>query len=314
MPIGVSGNVSLPMHTYLISGLNVSSEVELPGAVSEPLRVGVADVSIRRASVPTALLGATASGPSWEMAGESFLLRIPGVGRFQITAGRDIAAEIEPGVSDHDAAVFVLGSAIGVVLHQRGALVLHGSAVAKNGCSVAICGASGAGKSTLAAALCREGCTFVTDDICVIGLDGSGRPMVLPDGRKLKLWNESIDRLDLGERRGQAVRAPFEKYYISPTDIGAQPSRLFAIYVLREADPSLKVQILNLALPDAMRVLDYETYRPEFRAEIGQKPEMLAQGAAVLGHVKVFLLIRPRGFGHFSGMLQTLQAHWASLD
>ena len=75
--------------------------------------------------------GATASGPTWEMAGEIFLLRVPRLARFRITAGRDIDVETEPGVSDHEVAGFVLGTAFGILLHQRGALVLHGAAVAK---------------------------------------------------------------------------------------------------------------------------------------------------------------------------------------
>ena len=118
-----------------------------------------------------------------------------------------------PGISDHEVAGFVLGSAFGILLHQRGALVLHGAAVAKDSCAIAICGASGAGKSTLAAALCHRSCTLVTDDICVVGEDVNQRPMVFPDGRQLKLWKESIDWLDLAEFRGKAVREPFEKYY-----------------------------------------------------------------------------------------------------
>ena len=302
------------MHSYLISGLHVCSELELPGAIPEAFQAAAADVSIRRGPVPMALDGATARGPTWEMAAEIFLLRVPRLARFRITAGRDIAVEIEPGVSDHDAAGFVLGTAFGILLHQRGALALHGAAVAKDGRAVAICGASGVGKSTLAAALCRGGCAFVTDDICVVGLDASGRPLVLPDGRQLKLWKESIDRLDLAELRGEAVRESFEKYYINPPDARAPPTPLSAVYVLREARPPLKRGIESLALPDAMRTLDYEAYRPGLRVKIGQKPEMLVRAAAVLGHAKMFLLIRPLGFEQLAETVAELRAHWDSLD
>jgi hypothetical protein len=302
------------MHSYTISGLHVSSEFELPGAIPEATQASAADVSIRRGPVPVALDGATASGPDWEMAGEIFLLRVPRLARIRITAGRDIAVENEPGVPDHDAAGFVLGTAFGILLHQRGALVLHGAAVAKDSRAVAICGASGAGKSTLAAALCRSGCALVTDDICVVGLDANGRPLVLPDGRQLKLWKESIDRLNLEQLRGEAVRKPFEKYYIDPSDARAQPSPLSAIYVLRDLRPPLKAGIERMSLPDAMRALEYEAYRPQLRAKIGQKPEMLASAAATLGHAKVFRLVRPRGFEHLQETLAALHVHWDSLS
>ncbi|MGH6835911.1 MAG: HPr kinase/phosphorylase [Methylocella sp.] len=302
------------MPRYLISGLHVASELELPGAIPEPSQAAATDVSIRRGPVPMALDGATASGPAWEMTGEAFLLRVPRLARYLITAGRDVAVETEPGATDRDAAGFVLGAAFGILLYQRGALVVHGAAVAKDGRAVAICGASGAGKSTLAAALCQGGCAFVADDICVIDLDASQHPRVLPDGRQLKLWTESINLLDLAQRRGEAVRESFEKYYIDPFDARAQPSPLAAIYVLREAQPRRKAGIERLALPDAMRTLDYEAYRPGLRAKIGQQPEMFAHAAATLGHAKMFLLFAPRGFEHLQETVTELRAHWDSLD
>jgi hypothetical protein len=302
------------MPSYLISGLHVSSELELPGAIPEPSQATATDISIRCGPVPTALDGATAIGPTWEMTEETFLLRVPRLARFQITAGRDVAVETEPGVTDRDAAGFVLGAAFCILLYQRGALVIHGAAVAKDGRAVAICGASGAGKSTLAAALCRGGCAFVADDISVVDLDASRQPMVLPDGRQLKLWKESINWLDLTQLRGEAVRESFEKYYIDPFDAHAQPSPLSAIYVLREAQPRLKAGIERLALPDAMRTLDYEAYRPGLRAKIGHKPETFARAAAMLGHTKMFLLIAPRGFEYLQETITELRAHWDSLD
>jgi len=241
------------------------------------------------------------------------LLRVPRLARLLITAGREIAVELEPGAEERDATGFILGTAFGVLLHQRGDLVLHGAAVAKDGRAIAICGASGAGKSTLAAALCRDGCSFATDDICVIGLDEQQRPMVLPDGRQLKLWKQSIDQLDLAARRGDPVRQTFEKYFVKPFDTPAVPPRLSAIYVLREARPPRSQGIVSLALPDAMRTLEYEAYRPGLRAKMGQKPEMLALAAATFGHARVFLLIRPRGFEHIAGTVASLRAHWDAL-
>jgi hypothetical protein len=302
------------MYSYLISGLYVSSELELPGAILEEAHGSPIDVSIHRSALPMSLDGATTRGPTWEVAGEKFLFNVPRLARFVITAGCDIAVEIEPGVTERDVAAFVLGTAFGVLLHQRGALVLHGAAVAKAGRAIAICGSSGAGKSTLAAALCGAGCSFVADDICVVGLNAERRPIVLPDGKQLKLWRNSIDRLDLADRKGAAVRESFEKYYIEPTSHRRQPSQLSAIYVLREARPLLSTGINVLGSSDAMRMLEYEAYRPGLRSKMGQKPEMFANMAAVLGHAKVYLLGRPWGFEHLQKTVVGLRAHWESLE
>ena len=302
------------MHDYRICGLTVASELELPGAVyAFPSPVG-AQVFIRRDTVPASIDGATASGPTWEMDSDTFLLRVPRLARFLIRSGRDIAVEVEAGAIEQDVTGFVLGSVFGILLHQRGALVLHGSAVARNGRAIAICGHSGAGKSTLAAALCREGFSFVTDDLCVVGLDDDRQPVVLPDGRRLKLWKQSIDNLDLSARREEAVRESFEKYYIQPFDTPDSPPRLSAVYILGEDRPPLKAGIEGLALPDAMRALDYEAYRPGLREKMGQKPEMLAHAAAILGHARIFRFVRPLGFDHMSQVLSDLRSHWDCLD
>jgi hypothetical protein len=310
MALGANGRSA---NQYHISGLTVVSEMVLAGAIAHTDAISNPDVAIRHAPVPVRLDEATASGPTWEMQGRTFLLRVPHLARFLITAGREIVVELEPSVTERDASGFVLGTAFGILLHQRGALVLHGSAVAKNGRAIAICGHSGAGKSTLAAALCGDGCEFVTDDICVVSLDGERRPVVLPDGRQLKLWRESIDRLDLAARQGDAVRETFAKYFIEPQMSVAAPPHLSAIYVLREYRPPLKEGIEPLALPDAIRALDYQAYRPGLRDKIGQKPEMLAQAAAMLRHTKVFLLIHPRGFEHMARTVASVREHWNAL-
>jgi hypothetical protein len=301
------------MNYYLICGLRVCSEIVLPGAIPEPA-ADATDVTIQRGTVPETLANASATGSTWQMRDKLFLLRVPRLARFQIIAGREITLELERGATERDASGFVLGTAFGILLHQRGALVLHGAAVAWQDRALLICGASGAGKSTLAAALCSEGYSFVADDICVIDLSADRRPMALPDGRRLKLWSASIDRLDLAGRRGEAVRDSFEKYYIEPATIRAKPTALSAIYVLQEARLPCQEGIEKAALPDAMRMLEQEAYRPAIRARLGVKPELLARSAALFGHAAAFRLTRPRGFDHLPHTLAMLRAHGDTLS
>lgn len=302
------------MAFYRICGLPVVSELSLPGAIATSPPPVPAEISIRHGLVPMALSSPSATGATWEMTSEAFLLRIPRVARFLISFGRNIAVELEPGAKERDAAAFLLGTVFGVLLHQRGALVLHGAAVAKDGRAIAICGVSGAGKSTLAAALCGAGFTFAADDLCVIGLDSSRHPVVLPDGRQLKLWTESIDGLDLAARRGEAIRDSLEKYFISPEETTSEPPRLSAIYILRDARPSHREGIERLALPDAMRTLEREVYRPNLRAKMGKITDDFAQAAQVYNHVKVYLLVRARGFERIPQTVEALNAHWNALD
>src|SRR6185437_3943228 len=121
------------------------------------------DVTICRGLVPQALENSTALGPTWQIAGNRFLLTIPDIARFLLTDGREIAFEPEPGAYDADIPIFLLGTVFGILLHQREEIVLHASAVRVNGRAILFCGASGAGKSTLAAVLAQRGLPLITD-------------------------------------------------------------------------------------------------------------------------------------------------------
>ena len=300
---------------YRICGLTVGSELDLTGAIHNHSLSEAVDVAIRRGRVPARLAGATDAGPDWQLTGnDRFLFGVAGLARFLVTGGRQITVEIETGARESDVSGFVLGTAFGILLHQRGSLVLHGSAVACNARAIAICGESGAGKSTLAAALCRDGCSFVTDDLCAITRDKNGQPVVLPDGRKLKLWKDTIDKFDLLARRGDQVRQPFEKYYIEPFDETIEPPTLSAIFVLRNAQSTSEAGIERLALPDAMRILECEMYRPGIRAKMGLKAELIMHAAATLTHAKVFLLRRPRGFEHLDETAGWMRACWGNWE
>jgi hypothetical protein len=92
-----------------------------------------------------------------------------------------------PHVDEHVLRLYLLGPALGVLLQQRGLLVLHASAVAIGERVVAFVGESGWGKSTTAAALERRGHTVVADDVCALHLRGSEDPLVFPAIPRLKL-------------------------------------------------------------------------------------------------------------------------------
>jgi hypothetical protein len=300
-------------YAYRICGLRVASEIDLPGAIPLAHDDAHPEVTIRLARVPEGLEEVTESGPNWQMAGDSLVLHVPRLARYLIKGGRSIEVELAPGATARDASAFMLGTALGILLHQRGALVLHGAAVARAGSAIAICGRSGAGKSTLAAALCHAGFEFVTDDLCAVGLDAAGKPVVEPDGRRLKLWRDSMEKLELVASQGAAVREGFEKYFFAPPAVAAAAPRLAAIYVLRESRPPRVDGIAPLTTPDAMRILDVEAYRPGLRAKLGSKPAILAQGAALLRHAEVFRLVCPRSFEDLDATVARLSRHWEQL-
>jgi hypothetical protein len=221
----VRGNL---LHSYCIAGLTVRSEIALPGLIAARRGDDPPEVAIQRGPVPTSLDGAGASGPTWQIAGGRFLLRIPDIARFLLTRGSEIVFEAENDAPPEEVAICLLGTVFGILLHQREQIVLHASAVRVNGKAVLFCGPSGAGKSTVAAALAQRGYPLVTDDFCTLTAAGSGAPLVHPDGRKLKLWAQAIERLDLDRRRGDRVRRSLGKFYVEPGEASTEPLALGA--------------------------------------------------------------------------------------
>jgi hypothetical protein len=93
-----------------------------------------------------------------------------------------------------DAAVYLLGPVLGLLLRLRGVTCLHASAVALADRAVAFAGVEGAGKSTTAGALARRGHAIVSDDIVAVDERG-GAFYVLPAHPYLGLWPESVEML-----------------------------------------------------------------------------------------------------------------------
>lgn len=301
------------MQSYGICGLRVASALALPGMHQAAVAAQRPDVTIRFDAVPASLPGATASGPNWQLAGEHFLLRIPGIARFLLTAGRDVAIEREPQSDPADIPAFLAGTVLGILLHQRGQIVLHASAVEVNGKAILFGGRSGTGKSTLAAALAQRGLPLVTDDICAISIGADGVPMVAPDGRQLKLWTQAIDSLDLAARRGTRVRGRIEKFYVEPSGVFDRALPLAAIYALREARPPHAAGIEVPNAVDAALVLRRIAYRPQLVKRMGQHAGYFHAAATVASNAGVYYLTRPLNFALMPAVIAQLQQHWRDI-
>lgn len=117
------------------------------------------------------------------------------VARFRIRNGDTILVDTYPECRESRLGVFLMGSCMGAILHQRGFLPLHGSCVTDGTRSILITGDSGAGKSTLAAEFLSRGWKLLTDDVCAVyNIDGT--PMVQSSYPSQKLWQDSLEHYE----------------------------------------------------------------------------------------------------------------------
>lgn len=81
--------------------------------------------------------------------------------------------------------------ALPFVAQHQGGLVIHGSAVGKDGQGVLVCAQSGSGKSSLLMGMAAQGWQAISEDQCVVDWDQEGRHRLWPGPSwvRLKKWD-----------------------------------------------------------------------------------------------------------------------------
>ena len=173
---------------YSVFGLRVRSSLELPELLPAS-GDGQPDVTIEMAPIADE----PAPGSEVTAVNGALVLVVPDIARFRISGGNTIVVDAERGTPERNVRLFLLGSAFGALLHQRGLLPLHANAVEIDGKAIAFMGASGEGKSTLAAWFHDRGFRVVADDVCVVSIKQDGRPYALPGLARLRLWQDALE-------------------------------------------------------------------------------------------------------------------------
>lgn len=278
-------------HAYRLFGLTLHSEIELPDLGSVPI-VPTPDIEIFRGSVP--LPTPRLSNPQAVTGGA--VISVEDVGRYAVFGGSRIVVDADPGVADRDVRLFLLGSAMGLLLHQRGLLPLHANAVALDGRAFAFMGESGAGKSTLAAWFYDRGFDTLADDVCVVRFDGDGQAIASPGLPRLRLWREA---LEASGRDASAFELSFtadsdrEKYDVPIRGL-AEPEAapLAAAYLLERGDQFAVERLTGVAAAEAIFA---NTYRGGYLSMAGSSEVHWRSCLALTRTVPVFRVERRWG-------------------
>jgi hypothetical protein len=180
--------------------------------------------------------------------------------------------------SAEEAATYILGPVLGLLLRFRGITCLHASAVAIGSSAISFVGAEGAGKSTTAAAFARAGFAAVSDDVVAL-VERDGDFFVSPSYPHLCLWPESVEMLYGSKDALPPFVSNWEKRRLSVANGGARfedgALPLRAIYLLDEirGEPGPYVEAVTgqtgllslVANSFATNMLDSELRASEFR-------------------------------------------------
>lgn len=164
--------------------------------------------------------------------------KIEHIASYKIQNGTKVDVYPHPDSDIDSIQLFLNGSVLGAVLHQRGILPFHGSSFIYKGRGVLICGNAGVGKSSVVASFCREEGRLVNDDITPVCFDNE-HIMMVPLSTNLKLWDDAISLLQLDKTDLKKIRPSLNKYYVPEItrEENIQPL-LHALIVLRTHNQS----------------------------------------------------------------------------
>lgn len=292
---------------YALYGFTLRSDLALPAARgAEP--DAAAEVEARFGAVPP-----REGERLWIDEGGALVLDVAGIGRFRIHGGREIRIDPAEGASERNLRVFLLGSAMGALLQQRGLLPLHANAVAIEGRAVAFCGRSGAGKSSLAAWFADRGRPILCDDVCAIGFDEGGAPIVLPGVPRLRLWEDALSRSGRAAADYERSFDGQDKYDVPAAAAAAtSPLPLAACYALAEAPDGEEGRIERLSGVAAVDALVANTYRGAFLKLSGGSEAHLFACLRIAAAVPVHRALRRWGRERFDEEAERLDAHAAA--
>lgn len=293
-----------------VYGLDIHSEFPIPEPVTPPTGESKGIIHIIRGETPATLPNGKACGALCEAEKNQFLLSVPKVGSYYVTPDRIVVSPVA-GADNETVRLFLFGSAIGALLHMRGVLALHASAIAlPDGTAAAFCGVSTAGKSTLAAAFALRGYESLADDIVAIHLDSKGRPLIYPGVARAKLWGKTIEQLGLSKDHisAEPVRPGMDKYFV-PHPVHPFPlpiSRLYELSPLGLSEPVIE----SISGKGRIEALITHTYRPRYLKALGCDVEHMHRLMQIAPRISTNRIVRQQTADTLFAIVEMLEQAW----
>ena len=294
------------MTSYSAYGLTIQSAFELPELTRVESTDRTPDVVFRRGAVDPVPESVDGTGGRRITAGPDHCrLSYDSYGSFLVERGERVTFDpASPDVVETKIIRRLLeNEMLGVLLHQRGRLVLHASAVSVDGRAVIFLGPRGVGKSTTAAAFHEHGYPILEDDIVSVRFDDE-TPIVDPGVPEMRLKPDAVDGLAIEGTTSHADDGGSGKRYQQFPEVpDAVP--LAGCYVLDTADA---IGFREIPQRGALFNLVNHTYTQGLLSDTDQAGAHFQQCSAIADRVPFKLLERPEDHDELPALIDTVVA------
>lgn len=223
---------------------------------------------------------------------DEFYLDVKEIAHYEIRGGHTITLELYENAKFGLVTLYLLGSAFGALLFQRGIVPIHGSAIAIHGGCAIFTGDSGAGKSTISSTLRGARYKVLTDDVAAVIMDENG--IIVHSGYpQHKLWKDSLEYLSKETIGLEPIADRCDKYYVSfREDFQAEPLPLIGLFELLPAvveDTTIE-RINHL---ECLNLLVKNTYRLQFVEGLPRHKTLFQQWGMIMKSTPMYRITRP---------------------
>ncbi len=276
-------------YKYKIFGYHVTSEIELDAYSGD---FDLNEITIEQGSINKAYFGIAAGGVWFSQKEKHITFYIPEIGAYEIIDGNKIIVEPEQGAKDSAIQLYLLGSAFGFLMHQRGSFPLHGSTVDLGSSCLTLVGHSGAGKSSLASGFVENGFKLLTDDVSRIDLC-DGIRCVFPSYPSQKIWQDVVTRMGIDYNPENRIINRLDKFYVNNRERFSQQVRpLKAVIEITPAEVA-KPLLVRLEKREVLNSLIAHSYRQEMMGNHTDLKSHLQFCSELAMAVPVYRLLRP---------------------
>ena len=231
-----------------------------------------------------------------------------GIVTIRVRDGREIVYSQIKKLDENLLRQYLLGPALGVLLQQRGLLVLHASSVAIEGHAMAFLGWKGYGKSTTAALMYTRGYELLADDIVAIDMSDTDNPAVLPGFGQIKLWPDSVAMLGIESGPLPRLLEQTEKRALRLKDAPKPLSAaLKALYIL---DRGQVHTITELGSTESFNKVFQNSYAARFIGNAGLPDWHFHHSATLIRKVPGFCFKRIPSLDRLKEGLDLLEHHF----